>query len=51
MVKTGGLQAKAKMSTLIWTGELCYDINVNVLVLVNVQNCYRPQSPVCHGTY
>ena len=39
MLKTGGLQAKDKTSTLI-TGELCYDIiNVNVLVLVNVQNC------------
>ena len=32
MVKTGGLQAEGKTSTLN-TGELCYNIiNVNVLV-------------------
>ena len=37
MVKTGGLLAKGKTSTL-QTGELCYNI-INVPVLVNVQNC------------
>ena len=39
MVKTGGSQAKSKTSTLK-TGVLSYNIiSINVLVLVNVQNC------------
>lgn len=38
MLKTAGLQAKDKESTL--RTELCYNIiNVNVLVFVNVKNC------------
>ena len=50
MLKTGGFQAKGKTSTLK-TGKICYNIiYVKVLVLVNVQNCLRTQSPVCRGT-
>ena len=40
MLKTGGLQAKGKTSTLEKVKSVIYIIiNGNVLVLINVQNC------------